>query len=101
MPRRFSSYPGGRLGAGLLLLRTAIGVVLIVQGSTWLAGRAPVPWPWATGSLALALGALLLLGFLTPVAAALAALGSLGIALAGLPRGLTECPPAAFFVLVM
>ena len=88
MQRLFSSFPDGRPGLGLLLLRAAVGGVLVLQGGAWLAGRALGPWTWAAGPLAIAAGAALLLGFFTPVASLLAVLDGLGAALSLLPPSL-------------
>ena len=79
MQRLFSSFPRGWPGVGLLLLRMAVGVSLIVYGGACLAGEEH--GRWAAGLLALVMGAALLIGFLTPLAALLAGLVSLGTAL--------------------
>lgn len=102
MQRLFSTFPGGRPGVGLLLLRSAVGVALGVEGIVWLAGRSSETWVWAAGPLALATGALLLMGFLTPVASLFAALGCTGAAWMELPSSLaTVCAPAPLFLAVM
>ncbi len=67
MQRLFSSFPRGRPGVGLLLLRAAVGVSLIVHGRACLAGEALV-----AGLLAMLTGAAILIGFMTPLAALLA-----------------------------
>ena len=74
MQRLFSSFPVGRPGIGLLLLRLAAGVYLVLRSrlffdSTWLA--------LAIGLLAIVSAALLLAGLLTPIAAAIGALAVL------------------------
>jgi uncharacterized membrane protein YphA (DoxX/SURF4 family) len=68
MQRLFSTFPDGRPGAGLLLLRGAVGVTLLVLGGTCLEhARQDAGWNLAAGLLAVASGASLLIGFLTPV----------------------------------
>jgi hypothetical protein len=70
--RFFSSFPDGRAGVGLLLLRVAVGASVLVHARNWQVASA---WQTiAVGSLALFVALLLLVGFLTPVA------GSLGVA---------------------
>jgi putative oxidoreductase len=77
----FSTFPGGWPGAGLLLLRASIGVTSFAQGlmyaAHWqhLAIRAQ-----AAVLLAAVIGVLLSIGYLTPLASALA--GCIGIAAA-------------------
>jgi hypothetical protein len=70
--RFFSSFPSGRAGVGLLLLRVAVGASVLVRARNWQV--APAWQTIAAGSLALLVALLLLVGFLTPVA------GSLGVA---------------------
>jgi len=83
--RLFSTFPDGWPGIGLLLLRTGAAVVLIVQGvACFLFGTAT--WgSWAVGAVAALSGSLLLIGLMTPVAGALAAVDIAGIALGWLP----------------
>lgn len=75
MQRMFSTFPGGRPGVGLLLLRAMIGFTLIAQGIAYF-----VDWhdlrliTSTTGLVAMASGAMLLIGYLTPFASVLAAL---------------------------
>jgi uncharacterized membrane protein YphA (DoxX/SURF4 family) len=77
--RLFPSFPSGWPGAGLLLLRTAVGAAVAVHGAASLA--AGHGWRWMAGAVALAAGALLLVGLATPLAstlaAAIAAIGAL------------------------
>lgn len=75
--RLFSlSYPGGRAGVGLLLLRGAVGLTAVAQGGDCLSGRSDSAlWTWAAGLLALAAGSSLLVGFLTPFACILLGVG--------------------------
>lgn len=69
----FSYFPQGPPGAGLLVLRTALGAAMLIQG--WMCPRDPAGW------LALAAGALLLTGLYTPLAGAAAGLGGPAAAL--------------------
>jgi uncharacterized membrane protein YphA (DoxX/SURF4 family) len=88
---------------GLLLLRAAVGAALIVQGGACFAGGDPGT-AWAFGLLALATGAFLAIGFLTPLAALLAELISLGLALSWLPPSIPDVlggAPATVFLVVM
>lgn len=75
MQRLFSSFPAGRPGIGLLLLRLAASIYLIVQSRLYFDGGG-----WQTisiGLIAIISAALLAAGFLTPVAAALSVLSAL------------------------
>lgn len=84
MQRLFSSFPAGRAGLGLLLLRLAAGVFLILRSRPGFDGT------WAAvaiGSVAVVSAVLLAAGFLTPVAGVLGAAAALlgpGPASAGL-----------------
>jgi uncharacterized membrane protein YphA (DoxX/SURF4 family) len=81
MQRAFSTFPDGVPGAGLLLLRAALGVALLVQAAAGL-----VDWhglgltTLAVGLLTVATGTLLLIGYLTPLAGILAGLFCVGCA---------------------
>jgi len=81
MQRLFSTFPDGRPGAGLLILRAAVGGSLLVLGGTYLV-HAPQAsgWSLAIGLVAAASGASLLIGFLTPLGV-LAGLVAIGLAL--------------------
>jgi len=101
----FSTFPGGWPGAGLLLLRATIGVTAIMQGGLYFADSGiPALGTGAVGLGAIVSGALLLIGFLTPVAASLIGLGTLGIAFAWLPTAATNLfdaeLPAVFAVIM-
>jgi uncharacterized membrane protein YphA (DoxX/SURF4 family) len=104
LQRLFSSFPGGWPGIGLLLLRAAVGISLIIQGAVCLAGWEPGVWSWAVGLPALIIGAALLIGFMTPVAGALAAVGTAGVALSWLSPSIPDVfggAPATVFMVVM
>jgi uncharacterized membrane protein YphA (DoxX/SURF4 family) len=81
MQRLFSTFPDGRPGAGLLLLRAAIGGSLLVLGGTYLVHASQAGgWGLAIGLVAAASGASLLIGFLTPLGV-LVGLVAIGLAL--------------------
>ena len=73
MRRLFSNFAHGAPGIGLLLLRLATGSTLIYYGIVPLIRDAPFA-PAAFRSLLIVLGALLVAGLGTPIAATLAAL---------------------------
>jgi hypothetical protein len=83
--RLFSAFPTGRAGIGLLLLRLAASVFLIMQSRASFEGT----WPAISiGSVAVVSAVLLTVGFLTPIAGVLGAAAALlgdGPAWAGLP----------------
>jgi hypothetical protein len=98
LQRLFSSFPRGWPGVGLLLLRAAVGVSLAIQGAACFAGGDLI------GVLGILTGAALLIGFLTPFAAPLAALLSLGNALSWFPWSNPDVlggGPAPIFLIVM
>jgi hypothetical protein len=77
LQRLFSTFPGRAPGSGLLLLRATVGITAAVRGAAYLADRSSLTLGmWAVGFLVVVSGALLLIGFLTPVACALTAVGS-------------------------
>jgi uncharacterized membrane protein YphA (DoxX/SURF4 family) len=85
MQRLFFGFPRGFPGVALLLMRAVIGLALLIQGGDYV--REP-----AAGTAALVLGltafldaALLIIGFLTPLAAFATATAALGIWLSLLP----------------
>ena len=84
---------------GLLLLRAAVGVSLIVHGRACLAGEEQGRWALVAGLLAgllaIMAGAAILIGFLTPLAALLA-----GFVTIGNPDVLGG-GPATIFLIVM
>jgi len=83
--RLFSAFPRGWPGIALLLLRAAIGVTLGVQGGCYLGESDATLATWFAGLAAVASGALLLIGLLTPIAGAVVALGGAGAGLSLLP----------------
>jgi uncharacterized membrane protein YphA (DoxX/SURF4 family) len=76
--RTVFTFPGGRPGIGLLVLRAAIGVTLVAQGIAYLSDwRNPNVEMWAVGLLRVASGTLALIGYMTPLAVAVGCLVSL------------------------
>jgi putative oxidoreductase len=103
--RLFSTFPDGWPGIGLLLLRAGAALVLLAQGMACFAGGSVPRWgTLAVGAVAVLSGSLLLIGLMTPVAGALAALDIAGIALgwlpSPLPHGLGPGLAGAFPVIV-
>lgn len=69
----------------MLLLRAAVGLTAVAQGGACLLGRDdPTLWARAAGFLALACGASLLLGLLTPFACIVVGLYGAGVGLSAL-----------------
>jgi len=64
---------------GLLLLRAAIGVVIVIQGGLELTGNPDAGiGTWVSGLCEMVIGGSVLAGFLTPVTAALLGLTAIG-----------------------
>ena len=82
MPLRLFSltYPGGRAGVGLLLLRSAVGLAAAAQAGVYLSGRDDSSLWTAACLSAVGCGSLLLVGFLTPLACIIVGLGSAAVA---------------------
>jgi putative oxidoreductase len=76
--RLFSTFPQGVPGFGLVLLRAAVAIPLVLQAVAWLL-NAPPPAPLAL--VASGAGLLLLVGLWTPVAGVLVALAEFALAL--------------------
>ena len=70
MRRLFSTFAHGLPGAGILLLRLAAGIALIVPGIQALLARPPLG-PALLQAFSIGLGTLLLAGLWTPIASAL------------------------------
>ena len=86
LQRLYSTFPGGRPGIGLLLLRAAVGCAALAGGVFYLAGPSnPSSGTWLLGLVLIVSGATLAAGFLTPVAGLLVGLCFLGIALSWFP----------------
>jgi len=82
-----------------------MGVTTIIQGGLYLADPGTLTLETGTvGLVAVASGALLLIGFLTPVASTLVGLGTLGIGLAWFPaaaRNLFDAKLPTVFAVIM
>jgi len=79
LQRFFSTFPSGRPGMGLLMLRLAVGATLLAREAAALAGGPDGgPCAWALAVSAVLGGGALVAGFLTPAASSLAALAVLG-----------------------
>lgn len=70
--RFFSSFPDASPGIGLLLLRSAVGLTLLVRGSSIFTNADPTAASLALDILQLVAGSSLLMGFMTPIAGTLA-----------------------------
>lgn len=86
LQRLFSTFPGGRPGIGLLLLRATVGLTAIAAGVFYFSGQPdPVLGKWILGLVLTASGATLAIGFLTPFAGLLVGLCFLGVAISWFP----------------
>jgi uncharacterized membrane protein YphA (DoxX/SURF4 family) len=83
--RLFFAFPRGFAGVALLLLRAVSGLAILAEGWRYIAGENPGPGTWFMGLLALAAGAMLLAGFLTPVVAAVVVIGAACVVCSLLP----------------
>lgn len=105
LQRLFSTFPGGWPGLGLLLLRAAVGINVIINGGGYLVDlKGPTLVRAVLGLLAVAIGASLLIGFVTPVAGILASLGGVGIALSWIPKPASSvllATPTILFLVVI
>jgi uncharacterized membrane protein YphA (DoxX/SURF4 family) len=82
LQKLFSTFPDGLPGIGLILLRLTVALSAILQGLSTLNGSVSLaPFPWEIGLFELLVGAVLLIGFLTPIAGSLAALMNVAIAI--------------------
>jgi uncharacterized membrane protein YphA (DoxX/SURF4 family) len=87
LQRLYSTFPGGRPGIGLLLLRSAVGLATCAEGISYLSGPSnPTSGKWLLGLLLIASGAALAAGFFTPIAGLLVALSFLGVAFSWFPE---------------
>jgi len=86
LQRLYVTFPAGRPGVGLLLLRAALGATAFGKASLYLSAPMPVIDGSATIGVAAGICALLLtFGFLTPLASAVYGLSTLAVALSWLP----------------
>ena len=78
LQRLFSSFPEGWPGVGLIFLRLAVAVNAIICAIDALVGpNGHAISAWAVGAFAIAVGAAIFVGFLTPAASAVATVGYL------------------------
>ena len=75
MERLFFAFPRGWPAVALLLMRSTIGLALLVQGGFYVRESDPAPAAWAVGLAAILAAGLLLIGFLTPFASSAVAIG--------------------------
>ena len=86
LQRLFSTFPGGRPGIGLLILRAAVGLTAAAAGVFYLAGSSnAAPGKWLLGLVLITNGTALAAGFLTPFAGFLVGLCFLGVAISLFP----------------
>ena len=86
LQRLFSTFPGGRPGLGLLLLRAVVGPSAIAEGIFYLTGLPnPSVVTWLLGFVLILSGVGLTIGFLTPLAGLLAGIHFLGVAASWFP----------------
>jgi putative oxidoreductase len=81
LQRLFSTFPDGRPGFGLLLLRVGVGLDLIYRATASLSGKSLGPINLAQSLMAVVGGIFLLAGLWTPIIGTLLAVDELWIAL--------------------
>jgi hypothetical protein len=105
LQRLYSTFPGGRPGIGLLLLRAAVGLTAFAEGVFYLSGPSnAAAAKWLLGLVLVASGVALAAGFLTPIVGFFVLLCFLGIALSWFPEpsaGLHDARLVAFGVMVI
>ena len=93
MQRLFSTFPAGRPGFGLLLLRLVVGLTLIIQGTAYFNNLHSLRFETSAAlALILTAGICFLFGILTPVTSVLVVLFSIGCAFSWIPT-----PAASLF----
>jgi uncharacterized membrane protein YphA (DoxX/SURF4 family) len=86
LQRLYSTFPGGRPGVGLLLLRVAVGLAAAAGGVFYFLGpSSSSSGKWLLGLVLIISGAALAAGFLTPLVGLLIGICFLGIALSWVP----------------
>ena len=99
-----SAFPGGWPGVGLLLLRAALGVTVVIQAGVFIGHNNPTPTTWTIGLLAIVSGSSLSIGFLTPVASVLVGVAAIFVAMSSFPLTpsnlLGAALPTVFLVVV-
>jgi uncharacterized membrane protein YphA (DoxX/SURF4 family) len=105
LQRAFSTFPDGLPGAGLLLLRIAAGIALLIQGVAYFSDGPGLGFQALTAAiLSLAIGGLFFVGYLTPFAGVMAGLFYVGNSFSWFPapnRDLFEAKPAAVLATVI
>ena len=91
MHRLFSAFPSGAPGAGLLILRVAVGGTLLTQGILCISSHNEITLGLLADGVFIVTGTALLVGFLTPVLAFLSAAECTALVLRWLPT-----PPVNF-----
>jgi uncharacterized membrane protein YphA (DoxX/SURF4 family) len=76
----------------LCLLRVVLGMTILAESRLYFVEPKTSPGAWAIGSFALGAGVLLLIGFLTPIAAAVTLAAAVGVGLSFFPL----CSPNLF-----
>jgi uncharacterized membrane protein YphA (DoxX/SURF4 family) len=104
LQRLYSTFPGGRPGIGLLLLRAMVGLTATAEGIFYLSGPSGLTWAdWSLGLALIASGAALAAGFLTPYASLFVGLCFLGIVLSWFPGpsgGMRDARQVAFGMII-
>jgi uncharacterized membrane protein YphA (DoxX/SURF4 family) len=104
LQRLFSTFPGGKPGAALLLMRAVVGVTASAHGILYLVQGSNRTFAMLSASLMLAAcGACLLTGFLTPVVSIAIVILSLAMAPSKIPIVAGNPPDGtlAFFELIV
>ena len=83
--RLFFGFPRGWAGMTLLVLRAVFGGALWVEGACYVASPNPAVVDWVVALCHFFAGALLLIGLLTPLIAALVAAGAMAVWLSLIP----------------
>jgi uncharacterized membrane protein YphA (DoxX/SURF4 family) len=104
LQRLFSTFPGGRPGIGLLILRASVGFTASATGASYLSGHSnSALGKWLLGAILIAGGVAMAAGFFTPFAALLVGLCFFGVALSWFPTpswGLDEAKLLAVGMIV-
>lgn len=104
LQRLYSTFPGGRPGIGVLLLRMAVGLTATAQGVFYISGASPASiGRFFVGVVLVASGAALTIGFLTPFAGLFVVLCFLGMVLSWVPAfpwGLHDARPLALGMII-
>src|SRR5262249_18020955 len=85
LQRLFSTFPGGRPGVGLLLLRGVVGPSAIAAGVLYLASPFNPFIAWLLGLTLIVSGCALAIGFLTPLAGILTGIPFFAVAMSWVP----------------